>query len=267
MNEDNNITGGYIPTSIPSPAPSPSRSHNLPHPRSHALRPGSAKEDAARRYVEGRLLHISRRYTKKFQPSEENESVHGYESMNEVCNDLGEVVDVLWLSGTPSLQIPYLLNIALAVTTYMSGFPPAPIQTFSLLRKLDHAFASLLKGQDIVTGEALPGFENGKRVMSKTDMVRCKSLVEATRVQIVNIMSKDPGYQSSMAQSDVEDESGAETGTETGMETDSRSYEMQDDLDDDDDEKHNMDVAKVYEATIVQLGELLGPSAYDATAG
>jgi hypothetical protein len=26
--------------------------------------------------------------------------VHGYESMSEVSKDLGEVVDVLWLSGT-----------------------------------------------------------------------------------------------------------------------------------------------------------------------
>ncbi|RFU33334.1 hypothetical protein B7463_g2976, partial [Scytalidium lignicola] len=259
MTEDSNEPRRYVPTSLPSPAPSsPSRSSNLPHPRAHALRPGSAKEDAAHRYVEGRLLHISRRYTKKFQPSEENELVHGYESMNEVCKDLGEVVDVLWLSGTPSLQIPYLLNIALAVTTYISGFPPAPIPTFSLLRKLDHAFASLLKGQDNVTGERLPGFESEKQVMSMTDMVRCKSLVEATRVQIVNIMSKDAGYQSSRVQSDTEDE--------TGIETDQMSIDAQSTLDDDID-KYNMDMAKVYEATIVQLGELLGSGAYDATAG
>ena len=64
----------------------------------------------------------------------------------------------------------------------------------ALLRKLDHAFASLLKGEDSVSGETLPGLENGrhsKGAMSRTDMVRCKSLVEATRVQIVEVMSKD----------------------------------------------------------------------------
>jgi hypothetical protein len=98
--------GGFIPQTLPSPAPSHASSRstasNLPHPRSHPLRAGSAKEDAARRYVEGRLLHISRRYTKKFQPPEENEKddVKGYVSMSEVAKDLGEIVDVVWLSGT-----------------------------------------------------------------------------------------------------------------------------------------------------------------------
>jgi hypothetical protein len=101
--------GGFSPPSLPSPAPSnasnTSTAPNLPHPRSHPLRAGSAKEEAARRYVEGRLLHISRRYTKKFQPPEEGEDVHGYESMSDVSKDLGEMVDVLWLSGTRMLPL------------------------------------------------------------------------------------------------------------------------------------------------------------------
>jgi hypothetical protein len=97
-------SGGFFPPSLPSPAPSSisttSTTSNLPHPRAHPLRAGSAKEDAARRYVESRLMHVSRRYTKKFQLPDEAEQVHGYESMGEVARDLGEVVDVLWLSGT-----------------------------------------------------------------------------------------------------------------------------------------------------------------------
>jgi hypothetical protein len=100
----NHEPGGFIPTSLPSPAPSSasrsSTTSNLPHPRSHPLRAGSAKEEAARRYVESRLLHISRRYTKKFQAPDATEDVHGYERMTEAAKDLGEVVDVLWLSGT-----------------------------------------------------------------------------------------------------------------------------------------------------------------------
>lgn len=102
----NNEPGGFVIPSLPSPAPSnasnSSTASNLPHPRSHPLRAGSAKEDAARRYVEGRLLHVSRRYAKKFQPLREGEvgGLKGYESMSEVARDLGEVVDVVWLSGT-----------------------------------------------------------------------------------------------------------------------------------------------------------------------
>jgi hypothetical protein len=106
MDEQAPEPGGFLPPSLPSPAPSnastSSTRSNLPHPRSHPLRAGSAKEDAARRYVEGRLLHISKRYTKKFQPVEESrvEDVKGYENMGQVAKDFGEIVDVVWLSGT-----------------------------------------------------------------------------------------------------------------------------------------------------------------------
>ncbi|RDW81968.1 hypothetical protein BP6252_03080 [Coleophoma cylindrospora] len=264
MAESSIEPGGFLPPSLPSPVPSNTstiRSSQLPHPRSKPLVAGSYKEETARRYVESRLMHISRRYTKKHQPPEPDEDVHGYQSMSEVCKDLGEVVDVLWVSGTPSLQIPYLLNIALSVTTYLSAFPPSPSPTFSLLRKLDHAFSSLLKGQDIISGESLPGFDNGRRGgMSRTDMVRCKSLVEATRVQIVEVMSKE-------AETDLEPDSPEDDGNETGMETDGgMSVSMQSTWDIED-ESHNMDVARVYADTIVQLGELLGnDTTYDPVA-
>jgi hypothetical protein len=106
MDEQVPEPGGFLTPSMPSPSPSNASSSstrsNLPHPRSHPLRAGSAKEDAARRYVESRLLHISRRYTKKFQAIEDTrvDDVKGYESMGQVAKDLGEIVDVLWLSGT-----------------------------------------------------------------------------------------------------------------------------------------------------------------------
>ncbi|KAG9229563.1 hypothetical protein BJ875DRAFT_433367 [Amylocarpus encephaloides] len=236
-------SGGFLPsptlTTPASPSPSiSSTTSSLPHPRSRALKPGSAKEDAVRRYVEGRLLHISRRYAKKYQPPEGMEGeVVGYVRMGDVCKDLGDVVDVLWISGTPSLQIPYLLNIALALTTYMTAFPPAPIAMFALLRKLDRVFTSLLKGEDSETGEFLPGFEGGRsRGMSRTDMVRVKSLVESTRVLVVEVMSKEP-------EDEGEDESepDGEGGESNGWMGD--------------DEEMEMDVARVYEGTIVMLNE------------
>ncbi|TAQ90873.1 hypothetical protein B7494_g803 [Chlorociboria aeruginascens] len=242
-----------------SPSTSSIPSSLLPHPRSNPLRPGSAKEEAARRYVEGRLLHISRRYTKKFQEREEGETVFGYENMREVARDLGEVVDVLWLSGTASLQIPYLLNIALSFTTYLTAFPPAPGATFALLRKLDHAFSSLLKGEDVLTGERLPGFEGGRGGMSRTDMVR---LVEATRVLIVEVMSKELDIEVDQASKNGDIDHDAEMEIET--EAESRAGES---VWNEEDEMLNMDVARVYEKTIVQLGELLGSvSDYDAGA-
>ncbi|KAH7399971.1 hypothetical protein BKA64DRAFT_707655 [Cadophora sp. MPI-SDFR-AT-0126] len=237
--------GGFLPPSLPSPTPtyysSSSTASNLPHPRANPLRHGSAKEDAARRYLEARLLNVSRRYAKKFQPMEEGDEVKGYVSMSEVAKDLGDIVDVVWLSGTPSLQIPYLLNIALAVNTYISAFPAAPRATFALIRKLDHAFSSLLKGEDSITGEILPGFSGGKRAgLTKTDMVRCKGLVDSARVLVVDVMATE-------IEDDTEDESGMETETEGESST----------WGDVGDGKWEMEIAKVYEMTIVELGALL----------
>lgn len=133
------------------------------------------------------------------------------------------------------------------MTTYLTAFPPAPKATFGLIKKLDHAFASLLKGEDIVTGEVLPGFELGKQVgMSKTDMVRCKSLVEITRVTVVEAMSKE-------SEMELEDDSLVDSSDQAG-----ESMELESTWDADED-KHNMDIARVYEDTLMQLGELLGP--------
>ncbi len=97
--------GGFLPESLPSPAPSNATNRStlsLPHPRAHALRPGSGKEDRVRRYVETRLMHINRRYVKKFALAEPGDEVVGYKSMGELCKDVEGVVNILWLSGTRS---------------------------------------------------------------------------------------------------------------------------------------------------------------------
>lgn len=133
MDEDsNNKPGGFIPDSLPSPAPSSasrsSTTSNLPHPRSQPLRAGSAKEEAARRYVENRLLHISRRYTKKFQPHDAIEDVHGYESMSEAAKDLGDVVDVLWLSGTRTSSFPVFKSVVIRISKYSELANSIPVE-------------------------------------------------------------------------------------------------------------------------------------------
>jgi hypothetical protein len=88
--------------------------------------------------------------------------------------------------------VPYLLNVALAITEYLPAFPASPRPTFALLKKLDHCFSSLLRGRDIRTDEILPGFERGlNKGMTRTDMVRCKSLADQTRMQIALKMSNE----------------------------------------------------------------------------
>ncbi|XXH03313.1 gig suppressor [Hypoxylon texense] len=193
--------GGFLPdgrVSLPSPAPSAASSRaaaNLPHPRSKPLVRGSKKEDFARNYISDRLMHISRRYVKKHGIPDPADEVTGYESMDEVCKDIEEVVDVLWFTSTPSLQIPYLLNVALAFNTYLPAFPPSPHPTFALLKKLDHCFSSLIMGRDIKTGNPLPGFETrgyATTGFSRTDMVRCKSIADETRMLVAMVMSDEP---------------------------------------------------------------------------
>ena len=147
-----------------------------------------------------------------------------------------------------------MLNIASEFNTWVTAFPPAPTATFSILRKLDHCFASLLSGEDIETHETLPGFENGLRSgMSRTDMVRCKSIVQHARVVIVDVMSKQPEEED-----DAESrEQTADEGESSGVDGPSRRGFVGWD---DDDEDLYMDVARVYENTLVKLGETLGES-------
>lgn len=104
--EDNSSQqpGGFMPpTGLLSPTPSTASSRAaaaLPHPRRVALNPGSSKEDMVRRYVEDKLLNVSRRYVKKFGEPDPADEVVGFTNFTEVAKELDGIVNVLWLSGT-----------------------------------------------------------------------------------------------------------------------------------------------------------------------
>lgn len=113
-NASSPAAGGFLPQSLPSPAPTAStvstRPAGLPHPRSRALRPGSAKEDQVRNFISDRMAHITRRFVKKVGAASlgdkvdgqmmDDEEVEGYNSLDELCKDLNEVIRIVWLSGT-----------------------------------------------------------------------------------------------------------------------------------------------------------------------
>ncbi|RKF83342.1 putative meiotic recombination protein dmc1 [Golovinomyces cichoracearum] len=209
----------------------------LPKPRSRPLRPGCRKEDTVRQYLDQKILNVSRRYAKKFQPREEQRvgDVTGYVNMDQVASDIGRLADVVWLTGTPNLQVHYLLNIAGMFINFLPAFPPAPEAIFLLLKKMDYAFSCLLKGKNISTDEVLPGFSGGNDIgLSKTDMVRLRSLVEETRVLTVKLLGNN----------DFEDRNTSER-----CKTSSACNDQ-----------YDMDLASVYEQTIFNLGELLEPS-------
>lgn len=278
----------------PSHASSTSSALGLPHPRSQPLRPGSSREDIVRRYISDRLLHISRRFVKKYGIAEPGDTVVGYKSMGELCADVDALLNNLWRSGTPSLQVQYLLNIASELVTWMDGFKPSPRATLALLQKLDYCFASLLIGEDLETHETLPGFGaggNSRAGLSRTDMVRCRSIAEQSRVAVVDVFQRGPPdpldenlgrrngnrrreeregtvgtvtteTSSTVLNSETEGdrETTAETTDDDATTLDGADDEDMDVNDDDDDfnEDTQMGVARVYENTLVKLGEVLG---------
>ncbi|RSL57680.1 hypothetical protein CEP51_014199 [Fusarium floridanum] len=252
--------GGFLPPQVgglPSPAPSSASSFatnipGLPSPRTKALVPNGRKEYTVRRFAEEQLTLASRRYVKKFSTPAPGDSVIGYKKFSEVCQNLDSVVNVLWRSGTPTLQIPFLLRLTSEFTRYVRGFPPAPKASFALLRKLDHCFSSLLVGKDIETNESLPGFENGLRGgMTTTEMIRCRSLVDQCRVLMVEMMT-DPAE-------DEEDEEEEDSDTDIDMDADTDTgVNGWGGVEDDDEMRLQMDAARVFEKTIIQLNERLG---------
>ncbi|KAI9835409.1 MAG: hypothetical protein M1819_002327 [Sarea resinae] len=245
--------GGFLPPTLPSPPASSVTSStltaSLPVPRGAPLKPGSSKESNFINYVDRAILEITRRFAKKFSGGAEGQGgdgVKGYESFREVGRDIEKLVDVVWVSRTPSLQTPYLLSLALLVVTYLPSFPAAPRATFSLLHKLDLAFSSLIQGRDAETGEALPGVEGSRGALSTTEKVRIKSLVERTRIVVVETI-RHQEYEEEDEEEDAED---SPTEAETADEDfDHPGAEG---------ERWEMEVARVYDRTLVELGESLG---------
>jgi hypothetical protein len=260
-------SGGFILSPPPSVTSAITNANSeLPHPRSTPLKPGGSKESAFIRYVDERHLRIQRRFAKRVTPSingdEANrdaaaiwDSVPGYKSMREACKEIEELMGVVWVSGTPGLQIPYLINLALLLTTIIADMPANPKQLFRVLAKLDHAFASLLQGKDVESGERLPGFDN-RRGVSGTEKVRIRSLIERTRRIVMESLKSgelDDAYES--------DQEG---------ETDQSEMDVDDDLDGElilegdglyapgqEEESWEMQIARVYDHTMVELGDSL----------
>jgi hypothetical protein len=260
-------SGGFILSPPPSVTSAITNANSeLPHPRSTPLKPGGSKESAFIRYVDERLLRIQRRFAKRETPSINGDeadrdgaaiwdSVQGYKSMREACKDIEELMGVVWVSGTPGLQIPYLINLALVLTTIIADMPANPKQLFRVLAKLDHAFASLLQGKDVESGERLPGFDN-RRGVSGTEKVRIRSLIERTRRSVMENLKSgelDDAYES--------DQEG---------ETDQSEMDVDDDLEGElilegdgpyapgqEEESWEMQIARVYDHTMVELGDSL----------
>jgi hypothetical protein len=147
-----------------------------------------------------------------------------------------------------SLEVPYLLTLASLVTQALPSFSAAPKATFSVLDKLDLAFASLLQGRHIETGETLSGFSSGRKI-SGTEKVRMKSIVDQTRVIVMDVIVNS-------GDAEEEEEEDDET---VYMETGDEMEEVEQDYGEDFGERE-MGVARIYDRTVVELGDTIGGS-------
>ncbi|EXJ93779.1 hypothetical protein A1O1_02172 [Capronia coronata CBS 617.96] len=247
------------PVSAASPAPSTgisslrSRPATLPTARSHQLRPGSQKEIALINYLDDRILRITRRYAKKFSDEGlQNDDTPGYTTFDEFVADADPLVDVIWVSGTPTIQIPYLLTLAGLVCSYLQAFRFS-LSLFHIAAKIDLGFASLLQpSDDDHIGETAP------HRVSTTEKVRIKSLVEETRVAAVRAASAS-GHEAS-----IQDVSETDTDEADGGESD---YVERNSDDPGSSMSVSLELARIYKRTLEILGDSLTSGALPQDQG
>ena len=93
--------------------------------------------------------------------------------------------------------------------------------------------------------------------MTTTDMVRCRSLVEQTRMLMVEIMSQSRGEEDD---DDEDDDTDEDTDADDGATTSSAGAgQFKWNLDED---RLHMDAARVYENTIIHLGDRMGDAGF-----
>src|ERR1700761_7075744 len=247
--------GGFIrPLLTPPQSIASSTSKvDLPHPRTQPLKPGSSKESMFIRFLDENIMRIQRRHAMRTSQQQREGNDAGFTSFVQIAKELDTLLNLIWISGTrkpscstssyprrkvldltgslriikASLQVPYRLSLALLVTEFLPESPPAPEATFRILGKLDTAFASLLQGRNVETGEALPGFERGKMV-STTEKVRIKSLVDQTRIVVVKAIRDFGG--STDAGDEPEDGDPEDAETTNDEDDDDLGLDLQDEM-------------------------------------
>jgi hypothetical protein len=241
------------PASIASPASgnlaTASRLSSLPVPRHKRLPPGSQKEIALISYLDNQILKITRRYGKKFSDQDgEHDDTPGYTTYDEFVADADPLVDMVWISSTPSLQIPYFLQLAVLACSYLDAFP-FTASVFHLTNKIDQAFAAILRAA--TAADASSGLHPG---VNMTEKVRIRSLIMETRVAAVNAATSS-GYAAR-----VEDVTDTET-EEEDYTTDTSA--MEDQAESSQNMSISIALSKVYSRTLDILGDSLIPTVAD----
>ena len=264
---DTSTAGGFIPPLSPPASVTSQTRKILPETRRTLLKHGGSKEARVFEYLDRAIDSIDGKVERKYEAIGGNRSTSsavGYRKLDEMVKDIDDVVNVIWVSGTPSIQIPFLLSVAGRFIDYLSKFDFSPRNALKLLKKLDIVFASLLSGTDYESNLPLPNVNS--RTVNVTEKVRLRSIVESSRIAVVNAYRKAAGgstINQRFVNGETEDE-GTATETETeGGDAISRFF-----AEEEDDEDWELEIGRVYERTLDLLGGLdPGPiSMYSDTA-
>ncbi|KAA8894407.1 hypothetical protein FN846DRAFT_974203 [Sphaerosporella brunnea] len=244
--------GGFLPPSHAAHSPhysssprivsSSTRSRPLPAPTKKQLNPRATS--SLIRYLDNALLEASRLHIQRAEGG-------GYRSVSALVGDLEQLVDLLWKSSIPSLQVQYLLQIANSFNEYLAGYQINNEQewydVFALLDKLDRCFYELITTRT-----------TDRAVMNMTEKVRLKSVVERTRIHVVKLSEcgdrETPDPQTPRAK-DVGVK--GEVGPPTSTDADEMDVDQDGEYKDDDDLTWEIDVASVYERTLQEIGDEL----------
>lgn len=107
---------------------------------------------------------------------------------------------------------------------------------------------------DAETGLILSGFEGGRGKLSTTEKVRLRGLVQGSRLAVVEVAGRDGDI------NDIGSSVRSQTETDDEYPTDDNADMMGDDEIDEVSAGWEMEIARVYERTLVELGVFLNHS-------
>ncbi|KAJ5893026.1 hypothetical protein N7504_009717 [Penicillium tannophilum] len=164
---------------------------SLPEQRAEPLRPGSTEETQLRGRLSTGIERINYRHMKSemgMDGSETRASEKRFENFAQLAREVGSLVDSLWASATPSIQVEGLITLAGITEMALPTYKFDPEATLTILHKFDSIFAALCTGQHPVTKEPIPGAAADRPLVTQTQKVRIRSLAEMTRYKIFSCL-------------------------------------------------------------------------------
>lgn len=153
--------------------------------------PGSEEETQLRGRISTGIERVTYRQMKSemgMDAPDTHISHRRYENFKEFATDVDALVDLLWSSASPSIQVESLISLAgiteMALPTHPFDGPAA----LTLLHKFDEVFVALCTGIDPVTGESLVEGQDRRPLVTQTQKVRIRSLAETTRYKVFSVL-------------------------------------------------------------------------------